>query len=151
MKRTRKSKIPISQGESRHHIFWKEDEYSGRVNKGFREHPGLIVPLPSIQIHDGLHKSLPIPPPKPLRNEMLDCTDLLSITPDPIKTDITWGVKLAAQFFGNLAVEENRHARRQQAIADHLTTQLNYLLMNALAAELSSARQPIHLVDRTMC
>ncbi len=154
MARVKKQRIEIAPGESRHHVFWEEDFYKGRIKKRFREHCGLIIPVPLAHTHRKLHKAIAVPPPQPYRDDMIDCTDFLDAhRPDELGADIVWGIRLATHFFRDLAMsatDESFRTRQQQTIADHLARQLHYITMSALAAELSGAHRPRPLADQAI-
>lgn len=143
MPRTKKQKISISEGECRHHTVWEEKEFKGRIKKGFRDYPAFVVPMPSEALHLELHKSIQPWKFTPTRDEMIDCTEVLGMQPDYIKSRPLWGLEVAAKFFGSLVVGDSFDDLRRQRIATHFTLQLDFLVMNA--ALVAPTAESVHI------
>lgn len=54
---------------NRHHTFWMRRDYKTPIERAFRNHHGLVIPV-DVDVHAELHANL-YPPPKPHRELML--------------------------------------------------------------------------------
>jgi len=74
---------------SRHHVFFNRSYYKSRLEKQFRTHKALVIPM-DVQIHKDLHAEVP-PPPKPSPRLIYGAIGVLSTldTFEPVNTVLT--------------------------------------------------------------
>lgn len=118
---------PLPKRWDSHHVFWTKTEYTTRIEKRFRNTPGLVIPTP-LTNHNLLHRRL-TPPPKPERQEMVNVMDYLDDTPAAVQFDRLWGIEKTARFFGAIASQDTEAGFKARRIESHLQDQMGYLSM----------------------
>lgn len=119
------------QGENLHHFFYQRRVYRQAHERMFKNHVGLVAPVP-IQPHRDLHAHMFYGPPKPTRGQMSAVMEILDATPVEDRTGY-WGALATAEFFrAEAEVQTPRIAERSERIANHLERQLGFIAVEAI-------------------
>lgn len=103
---------------NRHHVIFQRASYKTSVEREFRNHKGLLVPM-SLSEHGDLHHRIQ-PPPKPSRGQILGAVAFLD-TLGPELDNPPEAVELLAVHFME---QQNNLAKR---IGKNLLAQLTYI------------------------
>lgn len=109
-----------------HHLIYPRNQYRNRLERKFRSSVGLIIPTP-VANHNQLHAELLHGIPKPTRQEMGDCMDLLDEVHPSMKVDRFWGAEAAMRFFVIMEAENESEGERYRDTRLHIATQIGIL------------------------
>lgn len=114
----------LSRGYNYHHTFWAARSYRGNLERSFRGHEGLVIPM-NFHDHSELHQDL-CPPQKPNHLQMQHILGVISLwTPEQGRLS---ALEVTRDEFFDMSVHENPEmAIGALAIANHLNTQITYM------------------------
>jgi hypothetical protein len=78
---------------------WEFEQYDDKypIEREFHQHNELVIPLFRC-IHNSLHLAL-LAPPKPSREEMIECVDFINQVPKELQKGSLWGAERAMEYF----------------------------------------------------
>jgi len=111
-----------------HHIWWERRDYTSKLDKAFRNATENKIAVP-MRNHKHLHAML-LPPPKPSRQQMFDLLDILEDTTVDEQMNRLWALDKTAEYFGQLAVQDEVDFHRHDYMKNHFISQIGYLTMH---------------------
>jgi len=127
----------LGRGQNRHHVFWENRWYKGRVENEFRNHAGLVIPM-NAQDHADLHYELR-PPKKPNHDQMRHILGLVALW-TPEQGRLAAVINTRDEFY-DLSISEHRELSiGALAIANHLNNQLEYMQLTPVVGKALSGR-----------
>lgn len=121
-----KHRVETPHEFNNHHIWYPKSQYKHGINRQFRNTVGLVIPTP-VSNHNQLHAELLHGPPKPPRNEMIDCMDYLEDIHPSMKVDRFWAVEAVKRFMIISEFDNEAEADRYQSTRWHLSRQIGIL------------------------
>ena len=117
--------------ENQHHLFFNKSYYKSRLEKQFRTHSALVIPM-ELQVHRDLHAEVP-PPPKPSARLIYGAIGALSTldTFEPVNTVLTLSEhflsidnNLAHRIGHNLLMQAGYIQRSEELLTAHGTIEV---------------------------
>ena len=115
----------LGRGINRHHAFWQDRHYRGKLERGFRSHEGLVVPMFEVT-HQQLHIALS-EPKKPNPDQIRQVLGAMSLW-RPTHDKSLGALVMARDEFHNMSLSDNPDlVINAEKIANHLTKQMSYM------------------------
>lgn len=113
-------------GENYHHLWFHKPDYRSKAEKEFRNHKGLVLPLP-IPVHDYLHMIVSAPP-KFKKQEMEDCLYFVEQSEEQDNTgNKFWGAEAVMRYTVFLEMDNPAVAERAHDIRWNLAQQIGIM------------------------
>ena len=115
----------LTKGYNSHHTFWQDRHYIGKIERGFRSHEGLVIPMPEYD-HRELHGTLR-EPKKPNPDQIRQVLGAMSLW-RPTHDKSLGALVMARDEFHNMSLSDNPDlVINAEKIANHLTKQMSYM------------------------
>lgn len=135
-----KHRIEVAPELNIHHVWYHKTDYRGRVERHFRNNVGFLIPTP-VSNHNQVHRALWNGPPKPTKDEMIDCMDFMEESHESFKVDRFWGPEAAMKFFIIKEFENEEETDRYHEIRHHLAKQIGILSRRLTGVELPTVEE----------
>jgi hypothetical protein len=113
-------------GTSKHHVWWERRDYKSSIEKRFRNHAGLVIPLNN-DVHKFLHLVVPAPP-KPMKEEIVECIQFMKDRDEwPHLDNPYWAMEACMQYFVYRGADQPQHEERAHDIRHNLAQQIGIM------------------------